>query len=868
MKHKPSEFSSKLSFYQSANNDNKSIKDNFIIRLAEFQQIINALKSKKAKDPLQHELVLGRRGSGKSTLLKRIQIEIDESEVLVKKYIAINLAEEQSSIYRLFDLWLEVINELEDRFDFNAELKSYKSFSSDDEYTRYLYDVIHVYLKKERKKLVLLLDNFDRIIENFTDDGNLLRETLINYNEVQIIGGSTRMSEHFWQYDLPFYEFFRQHRLESLSTQEMIKLILHWSDTLNIEELRAFVKNNRGKIEAIRILTDGLPRTLQFFIEILLDNSYLYGYEYLKKIMDKVTPVYQERLITLTPQLRKIITEMAFIWTACTTKQLVEQCRMESKLISANLKTLVDKGIVTKIETGKKNHLYRISERFFNMWFIITQGNPVQKRKAKWLSIFLECWYDQEDFKRITANHIKDLSENKIPYDKTLLISKAISQSKYTSTAQRDQIIDLVEGLNKINKDSLIQLPKRYKEIHQETLVLLESNKFDEAIKITKEIENEEDGVKFLMLGYLNEAKKDFAESEKNYFAAIDKNNKDALLYLATLYNLIDKFEEAEKYYLLSIENGDLNSLNDLGNFYHEQGRFVEAEEYYLLAIEKSSIYARYNLGNLFNKQNKFGKAEECYLMAIEEGNIDALKNLGNLYLKQDKLEKAEKYYLLAIEKGDYSTAINLALFYERQNNFAKAEEHYLFSIKKGYSDGMNNLGHLYLKQGNLEKAEKYYSLAIENGVDSSLVHLLTLFYSENYKKEEALNSIQHYNKLYEKQLLLLFEVLIEIWNGVFKDVEKRIEYLIQKFGTEKLEEILIEFLIHKQKNIIYNLFNSKEFGEELKERYAVVYFVTSLLVKPENKQIELSIPPEIKETVEDVMLYIEERQKFYDYKK
>ena len=251
MEHKPSDFSSKLSYYQSANNDNKSIKDNFIIRLAEYQQIINALKTKKAKDPLQHELILGRRGSGKSTLLKRIQIEIDENKTLTKKYIAINLAEEQSSIYRLFDLWLEVINELEDRFGFNNDLKEYKTFNSDDEYTRYLYDVIHNYLKTEKKKLVLLLDNFDRIIENFTDDGNLLREILINYNEIQIIGGSTRMSEHFWQYDLPFYEFFRQHRLESLSTQEMIKLILHWSKTLDIEELRVFVKNK--EVESVQI---------------------------------------------------------------------------------------------------------------------------------------------------------------------------------------------------------------------------------------------------------------------------------------------------------------------------------------------------------------------------------------------------------------------------------------------------------------------------------------------------------------------------------------------------------------------------------------------------------------------------------------
>ena len=79
---------------------------------------------------------------------------------------------------------------------------------------------------------------------------------------------------------------------------------------------------------------------------------------------------------------------------------------MESKLISANLKTLADKGIVEKIETDKRNLLYRISERFFNMWLIMTQGNPEQKRKAQWLNIFLENWYNDAELKTMAQKRI------------------------------------------------------------------------------------------------------------------------------------------------------------------------------------------------------------------------------------------------------------------------------------------------------------------------------------------------------------------------------------------------------------------------------------------------------------------------------
>ena len=68
----------------------------------------------------------------------------------------------------------------------------------------------------QHKKIILLLDNIDRIFENIREEASLLREVLLNHKVIRIIGGSTRMSEHFWRYDLPFYQFFRIIRLEAL----------------------------------------------------------------------------------------------------------------------------------------------------------------------------------------------------------------------------------------------------------------------------------------------------------------------------------------------------------------------------------------------------------------------------------------------------------------------------------------------------------------------------------------------------------------------------------------------------------------------------------------------------------------------------
>jgi hypothetical protein len=706
-------FIDQLNVYQSANSDYQSIKNNFIIRQNEFDSITSSLINKKTTDPLQHELILGRRGSGKSTLLKRIEIEIAENPKLNSKYIPINLAEEQAGIYRLFDLWEQVIEELQYKLEVNFKLKEYSSFDSNDSYTHYLYQEINEICKKNKKRIVLLLDNFDRIVENFTDDGNLLRETLINYSDIQIAAGSTRMDEHFWRYDMPFYEFFRRHRLEALSKEEIYKLLNHWSDSLEIPELKDYVNAHPGKIENIRILTDGLPRTLQFFIQMVLQNTDSNSYDYLKKIMDNVTPLYQERLNSLPPQLRKTVLEMAFIWEACTTKQLVEKVKMESKLISANLKTLVQKGIVDKIETSKKNHLYRISERFFNMWLIITQGNPEQKRKAKWLSIFLENWYDANEFKTLANNHIENLKNKTTSWDKALIFSKGLSQSRYISISQRDAIINLTNDLKEKDQlGAIIELPKKASDLLEEIQLLIDAKEIEKAIEKVNEIENEEDGFKFFVLG--------------------------------TLYSTKKKYEISEKYYLLAVEKG-LNS---------------------------------------------------------------AIKLLAFLYFMQKRYNEAEKYYLLAIEKD-----IN-------------SNDPYL------------------------------------------LIDLTRIYYVTNQKKNEALDLITNSFNLKKDNCIKQSKIIIEIWNGLFNNLEHNINEVIIESNGDDLEDFLFDLLVQQQQSLVYKLFNNESFGKMLQEKYVVLYDVTHFLNNKLDENLKLRIPPELQSTFDNVLVKLVEKEIFYGYRK
>ena len=408
-----------ISIYQNSNADNyESIKSGFIVRTVEYSAIISTLKNRKSGDSIQHELILGRRGSGKSTLLKRIEVEIVENKKLNTNYIPVNLAEEQAGIFRLMDLWEQVLQGLCCHYEEKLESANFSDFPDEQTYTRYLYGEIHRFCTAKKKKAVLLLDNFDRIVGNFSDDGNLLRETLINYCDLVLIAASARMNEHFWKYDQPFYEFFRRHRLEALNSGEAFLLLIHWSNALDFDEkertkIRDFLKKYPGKVENIRLLTDGMPRTMFFFLKLVLQTEKPVETDFLKRVMDEATPLYQERLLNQTPPMRKIILEMAFMWEAAATKEIAEQCRMESKAVAAILNTLTDRNIVETIATDKRNNLYRLAERFFNMWLIVTQGNPDQKRKARWMSEFLENWYDKLELQTIARQYDEIIDDTK-----------------------------------------------------------------------------------------------------------------------------------------------------------------------------------------------------------------------------------------------------------------------------------------------------------------------------------------------------------------------------------------------------------------------------------------------------------------------
>ncbi|MFH1121971.1 MAG: tetratricopeptide repeat protein [Bacteroidota bacterium] len=828
--------------YQSANLTDNEIIKSFIVRKKEFERIIAEIKRDDMSGSIQHFILVGRRGSGKSTLLRRIQAEVNRTPELSEKLIVVNLSEEQAGIYRLHDLWDLIIRSL-NTMNIPVSVTEWNSISFEQtEYSKALYASIQKTLKLQNKKLLLLLDNIDRIFENIGDDAHLLRELLTNHKDLRIIGGSVRMSEHYWKYNKPFYEFFRIIRLESLTRDEVGELLTYWSSCMNLSDVSNFLKNNPGKIETIRLLTDGMPRTLLNFLEILIDRNDQKGYEYLRLIIDHATPVYQERLNYLPPAQRKVIIELANYWDAVKVNQLIETCKMPGKVISAQLNQLEKNEIVEKIPGLKREHLYRLTERFFNLWLLMTQGGPKEKRQVKYLTVFLENWYDETELQSLYNQHLFGIEQQRFRPDYAALMTSALSHSKCLTLEQRDIVIEKTRSIKDTIKDYLDLIPPTSDEILKKVEMELLSGDYKKARTTLNTLEQDHYkknsllGLSYMQEGEYNLAENHFLAAYKNgdessilalanlYFKskrlgeaekytrlALSKGYDSALFNLALIYNLTNRLKEAEKYYLLACEKGDVDafynlallynklnriedtekylllaykhgfveSLNTLSYLYRQAGRFEEAEKYLLLAIDKGDENALFNLAKLYSEIDQIENAEKYYLLAIEKGNVNAINNLAGLYWNTNRLDEAEKYAKLAVDRGEEKALNNLAYLYSETQRFKEAEKYYLMAIEKGNTDGLHYLAELYQKTQRFDYAEKYFLLAIEEG-NLEVYNNIAIFYYEMKRYEYA---EKYFLLAIEKENIKALNNLAGLYDEIkrYEDAEKYFLLAIEK---------------------------------------------------------------------------------------
>ena len=744
----------------------------FVIRQKEFMVLINGLLSSSIQTSPQHYLIVGQRGMGKTTLLLRLKYAIEDNTALNRWLIPIKFSEEQYQIATLDRLWEEIADHLETADPaFDGLLAEMEQHEDANDYERIALDIMLKAIKKQKKRVLVMIDNLGDLFKKLGDIGNhRFREVLLSHTNLQLIGASSDMLEHTFSYDKPFFEFFQQITLQPINKENSFKLLENLGRQYKQEEaVGKLILNNPGKIEVLRRLTGGVPRTIALLFGIFIDNQQGSTFEDLLYLLDQVNSFYKHRMDDLKPQQQRIIDALAKAWDPISSKEILSKSKLnregiETNQISSQLNVLADNQVVEVVPGRGKIKSYRIRERFFNIWYLMRYGKKQHKEEVLWLVRFLETWCSKKEIQEQAFEQLRSMEAGRYSPKAAYLKTMALYHAKGIETGQRIGLLEKtedylkryknVESAETIEKIKLKELDSyadalitKHDENHRlvrKDIVSLSRESAVNVISIIgqKLVNNKKslDGIKpilqvgmelndpssFCLMGIaLQKSQPKLAE--ECYKKSIERGDISALYNLGLFYHRRQEFDLAEKYYLQGVNEGSVDSMYNLALLYENRQDFDLAKEYYLMAANAEDVKAIYNLALLYHDKQEIQLAEKYYLIAIDKENIEAMFNLALLYWEDKKTELAEKYYLLAIDKGCSPAMYNLALLYSNRGEFSLAEKYYLMAIDKGMVEAMYNIALLYQPK-DLDLAEKYYLMAIDGGSDSALFNLAELY--------------------------------------------------------------------------------------------------------------------------------------------
>jgi len=628
--------------YNPLNQTEKELMRNFVVREREFNAIFNDIKSSDMSRPEPHFIIQGQRGQGKTTLLLKLYYEIKRDKKLNQFVVPVIFNEEQYHISSLFGLWSHAAEKLEEENEaftglYNTVESLYDRVDSEIE----AFKALEQALIKEKRKSILLIDNIGNLFDKFTrKEQQRLREVLITSPQIRIIGASAKMMEYTYDYSNPFYELFRMINLEGLTKEETVTLLLKLGEHYKQESIKKIVDEEPGRIEALRRLTGGVPRTIVLLFEIFVDHEEGNAFQDLEFVLDQVTPLYKHRMDDLSAQQQKIVDAIALNWDAMATKEIATKTRLESKAVSSQLKLLENNRIIHKIKTDTKNHLYQVTERFFNIWYLMRCGRRSGINRVQWLVHFLESWCGEAELMERAKKHMKALKKGTLYPKYAFYLTEALARTKLSDQLQHDLITHTRKFLKGKDETLIKEISKSDIELFEEAEENYKKGEFKKSLLKLEAIQNKDSTVLYNIALVYKVGFKSFKKAEDYYLEAVKKGNADAMYNLALLYDEEKKdFEKAEKYYLMAIENDHAGAMYNLALLYGEEMKdFEKAEKYYLMAIEKGDASAMYNLAILYRFEMKnFEKVEKYLIMAIKKGHTSAMHNLARMYFETKK---------------------------------------------------------------------------------------------------------------------------------------------------------------------------------------------------------------------------------------
>lgn len=382
----------------------------------------------------QHQLLLGNSGIGKTTFLIRFERAVIDDSGLNRQWLPL-LINSHFNVDCAADFWRNCITALIEKLDLTADAALiealYKQIdgSAADDFEA-LLSVLLREVGRNKKRLLLLIDDIDRLLQRSEEIYIELFVALQNQVDILVVATCSQPIWEFLGNDTDFYELFNVDEFNRMQETEIGSVLSRLGQTVNAPRVEEFINQNPDAAKMLVRLTGGIPRTVSLisrFIADGLEGDFRYKVE---QMLDSISPDYLARLSNLTIACQKLVDLICCNWQPLAQSEIAQKRKLDVSVVSADLIQLEEQAVIERITNleDADDPLFQISERLFNIWYLMYRGQP-NSNGSVWLAYFLDEFFSVEALEIRARDHIQMPSLNKQEIDYTVALTQVLPAS-------------------------------------------------------------------------------------------------------------------------------------------------------------------------------------------------------------------------------------------------------------------------------------------------------------------------------------------------------------------------------------------------------------------------------------------------------
>ncbi len=421
-----------LTFFNPHSQTEADFLASFVARNEVLDYYLRQLRLLAKKQAARHHLIVAPRGYGKTSLLRRLAIAVRVEPDLATNFIPLTFREEQHNVISLDVFWRNCLQSLlearEDEHASDAEIEELDSawvkfaprqaLNRDDQDGEPAWRAFQTFCHRLGRRPLLLIDNLDTLLAGLPSKHQWsLRGILQQQDGPMLIAAAPQFPQSTHDPAEPFYDFFRIESLDKLSDQEVMRCLrtMAMGRGQTGKPVLDLLGKDPGRIAALNALAGGNPRTLNVLYSVLESHMSADVLSQLSAMLDTFTSWYHSRSEGLPSHARAVFDALALNWDPMTAATVGAVTGLDTTAVSSQISRLEKGGLVEAValnRRGKGRNGYQITERFFNIWYLMRNGPRRTRQSIKFLAVFLQSCFSIAERRTLARTVMTDRCAN------------------------------------------------------------------------------------------------------------------------------------------------------------------------------------------------------------------------------------------------------------------------------------------------------------------------------------------------------------------------------------------------------------------------------------------------------------------------